>query len=183
VYKKRIKHVLEPFLHEANGRGNMANKKVYVHVVGLGLGVWELIDDQRRLFVETCIDVIKNNHLSHIADVDFSWIKENRDPAIFGGVSEGQMVKTADINEVKIHFSRRDPAERLVGIDKGKLLVACYAWDGNAYPGNEYWDGSKSASGDPAAACCSTIAELQNPEINTEYATGQTTMREYPLDQ
>ena len=40
-------------------------------------------------------------------------------------------------------------------------VVAMFAWDGNSYVGNEYWDGMLSASGDPAAACCSLIPEVK----------------------
>ena len=50
--------------------------------------------------------------------------------------------------------------------DEEKLVVAMFAWDGNAFIGNEYWEGALSASGDPAAASCSFIPELLNPLVN-----------------
>ena len=84
--------------------------------------------------------------------------------------------------QIRIHISRREPAAKLVGDDAGKLLVAMFAWDSNAYVGNEYWIGMLEASGmlrratavrvdvtcagDPAAACSSLVPELLNPDCN-----------------
>jgi hypothetical protein len=175
AYKKRIQYVAEPFLLDANERGEKQSKKVYIHQVGLGLGVWQVAFEQMQLFADAHAIVIRENNLSHIADLDFSWIHGN----LYCGTDEnGKKIESEDLfitgqNKIKIHFSKRKTAARLGGDNADKLLVAAYAWDGNSYPGNEYWQGKLSASGDPAAACCSTIPELQNPEINTANISGK----------
>jgi hypothetical protein len=108
-----------------------------------------------------------------IFDINFSYFSKKFNN--LGSIKNNQQF-TDNSNTITIHFSQRNPADPLTGNNAGKLLVAMYAWDGNAYPGNEYWDGALSASGDPAAACCSTIAELQNPEIN-EYLLSNEPLR------
>lgn len=163
VYKKRIKLVVEPFLIDANRRSAAEGKKAYVHVVGLGLGVWQIDSSQAQYMLEAYAGILKNSSFPYIADIDFSWFSKAFNHV--GGIKNGEYCKENN-KHIKIHFSERNPADKLMGVDNGKLLVACYAWDGNAYPGNEYWAGMLAASGDPAAACCSTIAELQNPMIN-----------------
>jgi hypothetical protein len=158
IYKKRMRMVLEPFLLDANERGQEAGKKVYCYMVGLGTGVWA-VDRERQEFEIglVCKQILDENQLPNISDIHFGWFGDSIKRAL--NKKEGH---------VNIHFSKRNPAAKLTGADAGKLLVAMYAWDGNAYPGNEYWDTMLAASGDPAAACCSTIAELQNPLINTQ---------------
>lgn len=44
--------------------------------------------------------------------------------------------------------------------------MVSYAWDGNSLPGNEFWAGALSSSGDPAAASSTQVAELHNAHIN-----------------
>ncbi len=175
VYKKRIRLVIEPFLCDANKRAQNQNKKAYVHTVGLGLGVWAVAAlKQAKLMLEVYADIIKENDLSCISDIDFSWFPEEIKEIDGKKDNESFITKENNkiINTIKIHFSKRNPSALLKGDDKGKLLCACYAWDGNSFPGNEYWGGHLNASGDPAAACSSTIAQLQNPYINP-YVSGK----------
>lgn len=162
LYTRRIRTSAELFLREANLRAETAGRRAYVHAVGLGLGVWRVHARQLGLMVAAYAQVLKEVALPHVADLDFSWFSGVNS---CGSVRDGE-VFSAGPNEVRIHFSQRDPAAKLRGPDADKLLVAMYAWDSNSFPGNEYWLGSLSASGDPAAACCSTIPELQNPDLN-----------------
>lgn len=170
AYYARMKITMQILLTEAGIRGREYGKPVYLHVVGLGLGVWQVHAIQKQLFVdifgETIGRMLKGGRISDIAVVDFSWF--GSDVTECGGFRHSQRYVIPLVNGLKlvgpeIRFSTRNVADKL---DGDYLLVATYAWDSNAFPGNEYWVGSLSGSGDPAAACCSTIAELQNPYIN-----------------
>lgn len=163
IYKERLKLILESFLLDSNEHAKKQGKKAYLHLVGLGLGHWEVCSQQQSLMLEVYADILKKYKLDHISDLDFSWFKGK--PLKCGTVGHGEIFDNLG-NPIKIHFSQRDPADKLTGENKDKLLIAQYAWDSNSYPGNEYWLGMLSASGDPAAACCSMIPELQNPDIN-----------------
>src|SRR5262249_23097869 len=57
VYTDRLHWVLAPFLVDANRRGEEEQKRAYVHVVGLGLGVWQLADFQVCCFVDAQLSV------------------------------------------------------------------------------------------------------------------------------
>ena len=84
-------------------------------------------------------------------------------------ISGSVFVSQKSGNRIQVVFSKNDPIALLP--DPKLLLVAQYAWDGNSFAGNEYWIGSLNGSGDPAALCCSTLSELQNPLINIEAFT------------
>lgn len=162
VYKARMRLIIESFLLEADKRAELAGKKAYLHIVGLGLGAWMLVDAQTDLMLDVYYDILEEHPFKHISDINFSYFNSDQ----CGEAKDQDFIQSSQSNPIKVHFSKRDPADKLKGEDEGKLLIAQYAWDANAYPGNEYWNGLLTASGDPAAACCSMIPELQNPEIN-----------------
>jgi hypothetical protein len=156
MYTARMRITIEMFLLEANNRAKEKGQKAYAYVVGLGLGVWQYSEFQASLYIEAFASILGWTHVPHIFTLNFAWI--NVPPKCAAKVTAA--AKEKGINVV---FSKRSPAEKL---ETDELLVLSYAWDGNAFPGNEYWCGSLTASGDPAAACMSTIPELHNPLVN-----------------
>jgi Domain of unknown function (DUF4804) len=158
-YKQRLAITLESFLLEAESRGKEENRPVRAFLVGLGLGVWMLTSHQTEAYVEVLIETIQKLPLETVEIVELSWVKDTWE-------GKGTLCITAkNGKEVTVMFTRSDPAARRDDSET-RLLVACYAWDGNSFPGNEVWWGSLTASGDPAAVCCSTIGELQNAYVN-----------------
>lgn len=164
AYQARIRLTAEMLLFEANRRATVAGNKAYVYIVGLGLGVWQISPDQARLYVEAFAQIISSRgaSLTEIKTLEFAWID-------VPGADRRKTREAAHAHGIDVVFSRRNPASKLPKDKADQLLVLSYAWDSNSFPGNEYWMGSLSASGDPAAACMSTIAELHNPVINPSF--------------
>ncbi|KNE68910.1 hypothetical protein AMAG_13547 [Allomyces macrogynus ATCC 38327] len=135
----------------------------YLCMVGLRLGVWAVHHaKQMALFIDEVLEAVKASPCTcdQLTCVDLMWV----DPM--------QMLPTTIMMccsmQVEVRTSCDNPATLFPKPHCGKcLLVATYAWDANAFPGNKYWLGALSASGDPAAACCLLIPELQNPYVNT----------------
>ena len=158
------------FVPKWNTNGQTFDRNVHVHVVGLGLGVWLQSNKQKSYYLkafELAIESFAKHHQnSKVKCIDFSWISS--DDSLSGSKLIGGSIFPE--SEIQITFSKRDPFEPLPTKtkteDNQSLIVAMYAWDGNAFPGNEYWTGMLAASGDPAAACCTQIPQLQNAYIN-----------------
>ncbi|OJD36845.1 uncharacterized protein BKCO1_900086 [Diplodia corticola] len=160
MYKARLRVSFDVLLLEADARARAAGRDAVVHVVGLGLGVWRKHAAQNGWYVEAFAESLAALELERVSVVEFGWID---------GVpreTEEAVAEAAGAKGIAVRFTQEDPCRKLVGGDEGKLLVVTWAWDGNSYVGNEYWNHNLSSSGDPAAVCFSTIGELMNPDIN-----------------
>lgn len=164
LYKARMRVPADMMLLEANARAGAAGKKAHLYVVGLGLGVWSAHKDQPTWYAEAFAEALGGlggGRLGSLGSLEFAYI--NPRPS---GAAQAAVQAAAAALSVDAVFTDRNPAAKLEGGASDELLVLSYAWDGNSFPGNEYWNGSLSASGDPAAACMSQISELHNPIVN-----------------
>jgi hypothetical protein len=170
MYRGRMRITVDVLLLEAEAQGRRearGARPAYVHVVGLGLGVWA-IDPARQTadyvacFADALDDERVGAHLAHVGTLDFAYIPMSE-------ALRARLDAAAARRGIAVRVSKRNPAARLAPPNDQDVLVVSYAWDGNALPGNEYWQGSLAASGDPAAACMSTISELHNPFINVRF--------------
>uniref|UniRef100_A0A1A9UPI8 Uncharacterized protein n=1 Tax=Glossina austeni TaxID=7395 RepID=A0A1A9UPI8_GLOAU len=174
MMKKRYSLTFDTLLVESEARARQLNKQAYIHVVGIGLGVWKVADQQTKIFLESFTQRLKYllPQLNHIGVVHFSWFHmsecgELKDNGTF-------LSETHPQGGIKTYLSKRNPNEKLIGNDaENMLLIVSYAWDGNALPGNEFWLASLDGSNDPSTACSTLISELHNPHINDEFVSGR----------
>lgn len=172
VYAKRLRLIISPYILDANEVAKKAGKIAYLYVTGWGMGAWAIAPAQGDLFLKEFFKVLTDldhkNALTHISDVHFAWIENE----VFYPLSTSFKSK----EKIRLVNNKANPGD-LANFDPktttDKMLFFSFAWDGNSYPGNEYWIGWLSASGDPAAASCSTIPESQNPQINEKFLDRQ----------
>jgi hypothetical protein len=168
AFRARIRVTLETVLLDAEMRAADSGRSAFVYLVGLGLGVWAVTKrEQCALFLDELALAIAQLSLEHIGDVYIAWFPPETQRC--GTARDGETLRDARGHAVTIRFGNANPAAPMPNSES--LLVATFAWDGNSFPGNEYWLGSLAASGDPAAACCSTIPEIQNAWINSNINT------------
>ncbi|XP_011296474.2 uncharacterized protein LOC101898587 isoform X1 [Musca domestica] len=173
VMKKRFTISFDTLLLEAQSRAALLNKQAYVHIVGIGLGVWRAAVQQTAIFLETFQQRVLQllPKLNNIGVLHFSWFGVDQ----CGDLKHNGFIESPSHPHggIKTFLANRNPADKLMESNFGNmLLVISYAWDANALPGNEFWQKHLGDSSDSSTASSTLIAELHNGHINTEWVCG-----------
>ncbi len=184
IYFAIMKKRYETIFFGAAEKAKKMNKAVFIHLVGLGLGVWAItgLKQQMTDLQAAAAKEVLFEHpeiANHIYCADLSYFynpSEKNEPTEEpkGLWTNKKPVETLDTHEVVRTTSTRNPWAKLTENELGEmprdrvLLVADFAWDGGSFVGNEFWQRLFTASGDPAAACAGDIAITMNPLVNTE---------------
>lgn len=103
IMKKRYAISFDTLLLEAESRAAAAHKKAYIHVVGIGLGVWRATKNQETIFLETFSERIHVllSKLQHIGWIHFSWFHSNE----CGDLKNGATICSNDHqNGIKLYY-------------------------------------------------------------------------------
>uniref|UniRef100_A0A1I8PWS8 Uncharacterized protein n=1 Tax=Stomoxys calcitrans TaxID=35570 RepID=A0A1I8PWS8_STOCA len=173
VMKKRYTISFDTLLLEAHARASNLNKQAYVHIVGIGLGVWRYAEQQELIFLETFGQRVRHllPNLNNIGVLHFSWFNLSQ----WGDLKHNGFIesKTHPKGGIITLMENRNPADKLKEPEfENMLLVISYAWDANALPGNEFWQKHLADSSDSSNASSTLVTELHNPFINTEWVCG-----------
>jgi len=177
LYQKRMQLTFIPMLLMYNKIGDIIQRSLFLRTASIGTGEYlgalkDLNTDLIKNLNTIQINIIKNTLVQHqliaIKHVTFNW---------FGGHFTNPGTKETFADHIDLNNEQRitwcyaavDLAVSLPTSHADYFLAVNYPWDGNAYPGNEYWLGGFALSLDPAAASGSLIGEIQNPDINPAY--------------
>ncbi|XP_073835321.1 uncharacterized protein [Musca autumnalis] len=174
VMKKRFTISFDTLLLEAQARAAHLNKQAYVHIVGIGLGVWRGAVQQTEIFLETfhqrVLELLPK--LNNIGVLHFVWFGVDQ----CGDLKHNGFIASPShpLGGIRTFLANRNPADKLLEPDfANMLLVISYAWDGNALPGNEFWEKSLGNSSDSSTASSTLITELHNGHINVTWVCGR----------
>merc|ERR1712187_691019 len=146
-------------------RARDAGAIAFCHIVGLGLGDWQLDDCQTQIQADAYGAAAQRMALPNIGQLNFSCFgASNSGQITCGGVVSGGVLHDMEGSTIRIVFDNRGVADKL----PPSPSVAQYAWNANSYPGNEYWTGQHNASDQAAMASCTFTPELHNPDVNRE---------------
>lgn len=114
IMKKRLTISFDTLLMESEARAKEQSKLAYIHVVGIGLGVWKVAEQQEKIFLECFHQRIKHllPKLNHIGVIHFSWFQLNEWQDLKNNIKIGS--ETHPNAGIHIYISKRNPADKLV---------------------------------------------------------------------
>jgi Domain of unknown function (DUF4804) len=189
-FEKRLSLSIVPYLREACARGHESMKHIFCSIPGIGAGVWAG-QTSAKTIIELIVQVVLKFLDESFSMPEFKYLKAiaipKSDATILKTfIPKGKILKITQTSSNIFTIEFREPEDHKITIYNESryvaqvlpqefsdcLSIAAYAWDGNSYPGNEYWKKSL-ASFDPQAIYCSLLGQLQNPEVNVKLADPQ----------
>lgn len=187
-FKKRLSFSIIPYLKEAENRGLEKNRQVMVSVPPIGAGVWRGSVDSKiihQLILNIILEYLDNDFDVKNLDTLVAIFPPGVDLDVYINFVPCEQILSINVDETtsKVSVAFKGKAQKLTIFNETNrrvaslppagfescLSVSAYAWDGNSYPGNEYWVDS-FYSFDPQAVICSLLGQFQNPEVNIHLA-------------